>query len=109
VFFSRIGFPRKKYWYIVYVYDCSCVHGLFTLHLLDDNDTLIIKINNTCIMWLKGLKISITNSPPLLVIQQLVSEQVPSEISLTTVRYIMESSNMYKNGIPQFDGQKYAF
>jgi hypothetical protein len=21
----------------------------------------------------------------------------------------MESNNMYKNGIPQFDGQKYAF
>ena len=28
----------------------------------------------------------ITDSPPLLVIQQLVSEQVPSKISLTTER-----------------------
>jgi hypothetical protein len=86
VVFSRIGFPRKKYWCTVYVYDCSFVHGLFTLHLLDDNAILIIKINNTCILWLKGLKISITDSPPLSVIQQLVSEKVPSEISLTTER-----------------------
>jgi hypothetical protein len=39
----------------------------------------------------------------------LVSKQVPSEISLTTERQIMERNNMYKNGIPQFDGQKYAF
>jgi hypothetical protein len=39
----------------------------------------------------------------------LVLEQVPSEISLTTERLIMESTNLYKNGIPQFDGQKYAF
>jgi hypothetical protein len=39
----------------------------------------------------------------------LVSELVPSEISLTTERKIMERNNLYKNGIPQFDGQKYAF
>jgi hypothetical protein len=39
----------------------------------------------------------------------LVSERVPSEISLTTERKIMERNNLYKNGIPQFDGQKYAF
>ena len=51
----------------------------------------------------------ITDSPPLSVIQQMVSEQLPSEISLTTERYIMERNNMYKNGIPQFHGQKYTF
>jgi hypothetical protein len=39
----------------------------------------------------------------------LVSERVPSEISLTTEKKIMESNNLYKNEIPQFDGQKYAF
>jgi hypothetical protein len=39
----------------------------------------------------------------------LVSEWLPSEISLTTERKIMERNNLYKNGIPQFDGQKYAF
>jgi hypothetical protein len=66
VVFSRIGFPRKKYWCTVYVYDCLFVHGLFTLQLLDDNLILIIKINNTCILWLKGLKIFITDSPRLL-------------------------------------------
>jgi hypothetical protein len=32
------------------------------------------------------LNFSITDSPPLSIIQQLVSEQVPSEISLTTER-----------------------
>jgi hypothetical protein len=48
----------------MYVYDCSFVYGLFTPHLLYDNSILIIKINNTCILWLKGLKISITDSPP---------------------------------------------
>jgi hypothetical protein len=47
------------------VYDCSFVHGLFTLHLLDDNAILITKINNTCILWLKRIKnFSITDSPP---------------------------------------------
>jgi hypothetical protein len=39
----------------------------------------------------------------------LVSEKVHSEISLTTERYIIERKNMYKNGIPQFDGHKYVF
>jgi hypothetical protein len=39
----------------------------------------------------------------------LVSEQVPSEIDLTTERKIMERNNLYKNGIPHFDGHKYAF
>jgi hypothetical protein len=39
----------------------------------------------------------------------LVSKQVPSKISLTTKRKIMENNNLYKNGIPHFDGQKYAF
>jgi hypothetical protein len=34
----------------------------------------------------KDYNCSITDSPPLSVIQQLVSEQVPSEISLTTER-----------------------
>jgi hypothetical protein len=34
----------------------------------------------------KDYYFSITNSPPLSVSQQLVSEQVPSEISLTTER-----------------------
>jgi hypothetical protein len=43
--------------------------------------------------------------PPLLVFQQLVSEKVPSRNSLTTGRKIMERNNLYKNGIPQFDGQ----
>jgi hypothetical protein len=57
----------------------------------------------------KDYNYAIIDSPPLSVIQQLVSEEVPSEISLTTERYIMESTNLYKNGIPQFDGQKYAF
>jgi hypothetical protein len=46
----------------------------------------IYQINNTFILWLKGSKISITDSPPLSVIQQLVSEKVPSEIILTTKR-----------------------
>ena len=32
--------------------------------LLDDNPILIIKINNTFILWLKELKISIIDSPP---------------------------------------------
>jgi hypothetical protein len=67
--FSHIGFPRK-YWFTVYVYDCSFVHGLFTLHLLDDNSILIIKINKNFILWLKGFKISIIDSLPLSVIQQ---------------------------------------
>jgi hypothetical protein len=39
----------------------------------------------------------------------LLSERVPSEISLNTERKIMESNNFYKNGIPQFHGQKYTF
>jgi hypothetical protein len=39
----------------------------------------------------------------------LVSEKVPLEISLTTERYIMERNNLYKNEIPQFNGQKYGF
>jgi hypothetical protein len=39
----------------------------------------------------------------------LVSEQVPSGNSLTTGRKIMERNNLYKNGIPQFDGKNYAF
>jgi hypothetical protein len=68
--FSRIGFPCKKHLCTMYVYDCSFVHGLFTLHLLDDNSILILKINNNYIMWLKGLKISIIDSPPLSVIQR---------------------------------------
>jgi hypothetical protein len=76
---------------------------------LNDNGILIIKINNIYIFWLKRIKNSIIDSPPLSVIQQLVSELVPSEISLTTERYIMERKSMYKNGIPQFDGQNYAF
>jgi hypothetical protein len=86
VVFSHIGFPHKQYQCTMYVYDCSFGHGLFTLCLLDDNDILIIKINNTFILWLKGLKIYIIDSPPLSVIQQLVSEQLPSEISLTIER-----------------------
>jgi hypothetical protein len=57
----------------------------------------------------KDYNYAITDSPPLSVIQQLVSEKVPSEISLTIERYIMESTNSYKNGIPQFDGHKYVF
>jgi hypothetical protein len=52
----------------------------------------------------KDYNYAITDSPPLSVIQQLVSEKVPLEISLTTKRYIMESTNSYKNGIPHFDG-----
>jgi hypothetical protein len=39
----------------------------------------------------------------------LVSEGVPPEINLTIKRKIMERNNLYKNGIPQFDGQRYAF
>jgi hypothetical protein len=69
--FSRNGFPRKKNLCTMYVYDFSFVNGLFTLHLLDDNAILIIKINKTFILWLKGLKIFITDSPPLSVIQQI--------------------------------------
>jgi hypothetical protein len=57
----------------------------------------------------KDYNYTITDSPPLSIIQQLVSEKVPSEISLTIERYIMESTNLYKNGIPQVDGQKYDF
>jgi hypothetical protein len=35
-----LGF-HVKHWCIVYVYDCSFVHFLFTLRLLDDTSTLI--------------------------------------------------------------------
>ena len=70
---------------------CVCVwlfifHGLFTLQLLDDNVILIIKINNTFILWLKGLKISIIDSTLVSVIQQLVLEKVPLGKSLTIGR-----------------------
>jgi hypothetical protein len=78
---SCIGFPRKN---IGVLCMCMIVHGVFTLHLLNDNGILMIKINNTYILWLKGLKISISDSPPLSVIQKLVLELVPSKISLTT-------------------------
>jgi hypothetical protein len=57
----------------------------------------------------KDYNYAIIDSPTLSVIQQLVSEQVPSEINLTTERYIMESTNSYKNGIPHFYGHKYFF
>jgi hypothetical protein len=41
VWFSpALGF-HVKHWCTVYVYDCSFVHCLFTLQLLDDNATLI--------------------------------------------------------------------
>jgi hypothetical protein len=56
----------------------------------------------------KWYKLLITDSPPLLIIQQLVLEQVPSRNNLTIGRYIMETNIMYKNGIPQFDGHNYA-
>jgi hypothetical protein len=70
---------------------CACVwlfivYGLFTLHLLDDDVILIININNTYILFLNGLKIFITDSPPLSVIQQLESEKVPSKINLIIER-----------------------
>jgi hypothetical protein len=67
----------------MYVYDFSFVHGLFTLQLLDDNAILIIKINKTCILWLEGLKISITGSPPVLVIQHIsVGDQLTITLTL---------------------------
>jgi hypothetical protein len=39
-FSPSLGFHVKQ-WCIVYVYDCSFVHFLFTLQVLDDNATLI--------------------------------------------------------------------
>jgi hypothetical protein len=39
-FFPALGF-HVKHWCTMYVYDCSFVHCLFTLYLLDDNATLI--------------------------------------------------------------------
>jgi len=41
--FSHFGFPHKNIGVLctVYVYDCSFVHCLFTLQLLDNNATLI--------------------------------------------------------------------
>ena len=59
-FSLSLGFHVKQ-WCNVYVCDCLFIHCLFTLHLLDDNVILIININNY-ILWLKGLKISITDS-----------------------------------------------
>jgi len=53
---------------------------------LDDDVILIININNTYILFLNGLKIFITDSPPLSVIQQLESEKVPSKINLIIER-----------------------
>jgi hypothetical protein len=44
--------------------------------------------------------------PPLSVFQQLVSELVLQENSLTIGRKIMEYANI---GVPQFDGKNYAF
>ena len=64
-FSPALGFHVKQRC-IVYVCDCSFVHYLFTLQLLDNNATWIIML--------------------LLVIQQLVSEPVPSGNSLTTGR-----------------------
>jgi hypothetical protein len=46
------------------------------------------------------------DSPPLSVFQQLVSEKVLQENSLTTGRKIMEYT---KIGVPMFDGQNYSF
>ena len=39
-FSPDLGF-HVKHWCTVYVYDCSFVHCLFTLQLLDDNASLI--------------------------------------------------------------------
>jgi hypothetical protein len=39
-FSPTLGF-HVKYWCTVYVCDCSFVHYLFTLQLLDDNASLI--------------------------------------------------------------------
>jgi len=49
LFSPTLGFHVKRLC-TVYVYDLSFVHCLFTLQILDDNDTLIINKYNTCIL-----------------------------------------------------------
>jgi hypothetical protein len=63
---------------------------------LNDNGILIIKINNTYILWLKGLKISITDSPPLSVIQQKKREMLPRRITWSIVEEINAPQNTDK-------------
>jgi hypothetical protein len=52
-FSPALGFHVKIQVYYVCVL-FFIVHGLFTLHLFNDNGILIIKINNSYILCLKG-------------------------------------------------------
>jgi hypothetical protein len=53
----------------------------------------------------KSGKSAHTDSPLLSVFQQLVSDKVIQEKNLTTGRKIVESNSLYRNGIPEFNGQ----
>jgi hypothetical protein len=51
------------------------------------------------------VKVLILIQPQLSLFQQLASDHILQESNLNTGRKIMESNNLFRNGIPQFDGQ----
>ena len=80
--FSRFRFPCIN---IVVLCMCMISH-LFIVYLLYIYWIIMLHWYNTWIIWLKRIKFLYYWFTPLSVIQQLVSEQVPSGNSLTTGR-----------------------